>query len=122
MLSEHFSREEFACHHCDQLPANGISKALLEGLETLRLAVGLPIHVTSGYRCEYWNKETGGVEDSQHVQGCAADIWVDGYTAYQLGQLCSNIFDGVGTYIEAGFVHVDMRSDGKEIGEYVWFE
>lgn len=122
MLSEHFSRAEFACRHCDQLPVEGISKALLEGLETLREAVGRPIHVTNGYRCPEHNAEVGGVEDSQHVQGCAADIWVDGYTAFALGQLCSEIFDGVGTYIEADFVHVDMRDGGDSIGQYVWFE
>jgi len=122
MLSEHFSREEFACHHCDQLPVDGISKELLEGLETLREAVGRPIHVTSGYRCPAHNYETGGVENSQHVQGCAADIWVDGYTAYELGSLCREIFDGVGVYLEQDFVHVDMRSQGKEVGTYTWYE
>lgn len=122
MLSEHFSREEFACHHCDQLPAEGISKALLEGLETLREAVDRPIHVTNGYRCPEHNAEVGGVEDSQHVQGCAADIWVDGYTAFALGQLCSEIFDGVGVYVADDFVHVDMRDNGQSIGQYVWFE
>ena len=122
MLSEHFSREEFACHHCDQLPVNGISKALLEGLETLRLAVDLPIHVTNGYRCKEHNEAVGGVANSQHVQGCAADIWVDGYTAYQLGDLCQGIFDGVGVYVVDNFVHVDMRDNGCSIGEYVWFE
>ena len=122
MLSEHFSRAEFACHHCDQLPVDGISKALLEGLETLREAVGRPIFVTNGYRCPEHNEAVGGVEDSQHVQGKAADIWVDGYTAFALGQLCSEIFDGVGTYIEADFVHVDMRENGQSTGQYVWFE
>ena len=122
MLSEHFSRAEFACHHCDQLPVDGISKELLEGLETLREAVGRPIHVTNGYRCPEHNEVVGGVSNSQHVQGCAADIWVDGYTACQLGELCQGLFDGVGIYIEADFVHVDMRDDGQSTGQYVWFE
>jgi uncharacterized protein YcbK (DUF882 family) len=122
MLSEHFSRAEFACHHCDQLPINGISKALLEGLETLRLAVGLPIHVTNGYRCPEHNEAVGGVGNSQHVLGCAADIWVEGYTSYELGKICEQIFDGVGIYIEDDFVHVDMRSDRGEVGKYTWYE
>jgi uncharacterized protein YcbK (DUF882 family) len=122
MLSEHFNRAEFACHHCDQLPAEGISKALLEGLETLRIAVGLPIHVTNGYRCKEHNEAVGGVADSQHVQGCAADIWVDGCPAFELGRLCRDIFDGVGVYVADDFVHVDMRSQGKEVGTYTWYE
>ena len=123
MLSEHFSREEMACKCCHGLPEGSISQALLDGLEKLRKAVGdKPIHVTNAYRCVRHNKEVGGVPNSQHVQGCAADIWVDGYTAFALGQLCSEIFDGVGTYIEADFVHVDMRDNGQSTGQYVWFE
>lgn len=122
MLSEHFSRAEFACHHCDQLPVEGISKELLEGLEALREAVGRPIHVTNGYRCPEHNEAVGGVEDSQHVQGKAADIWVDGIGVFELYSIAVEIFDAVGIYIESGFIHVDMRSDGKEVGEYVWFE
>jgi uncharacterized protein YcbK (DUF882 family) len=122
MLSEHFSREEFACHHCGQLPVDGISKELLEGLETLRKAVGRPIHVTNGYRCPEHNEAVGGVYNSQHVQGCAADIWVDGIGVFELYSIAVEIFDAVGIYLEGGFIHVDMRSDGKEIGEYVWFE
>lgn len=120
MLSEHFSKEEFSCYHCGELPPDGISKALIKGLETLRLEVGLPIHVTSGYRCKEHNEAVGGVEDSQHVQGCAADIWVDGYTAYQLGAVCQGIFDGVGIYATDNFVHVDMRDNGRSVGEYLW--
>lgn len=121
MLSPHFSKKEFACKHCGELPANGISKALLEGLETLREVVGVPVYVTNGYRCQPHNADVGGVQNSQHVLGCAADIWVEGYTAYQLGELCQDIFDSVGVYVEEDFVHVDMRDNGQSTGEYIWF-
>ena len=43
-------------------------------LDPLREAWGLPIRVTSGYRCPELNEEVGGVEDSWHTDGCAADI------------------------------------------------
>ena len=43
-------------------------------LDPLREAWGLPIRVTSGYRCPELNEEVGGVEDSYHMDGCAADI------------------------------------------------
>jgi hypothetical protein len=43
-------------------------------LDPIREHWGLPIRVTSGYRCPELNEEVGGVEDSYHMDGCAADI------------------------------------------------
>ena len=43
-------------------------------LDPLREHWGLPIRITSGYRCPELNEEVGGVEDSYHMDGCAADI------------------------------------------------
>ena len=43
-------------------------------LDPIREHWGLPIRVTSGYRCPELNEEMGGVEDSYHMDGCAADI------------------------------------------------
>ena len=123
MLSKHFSRAEFACHHCGELPEQGISQALLDGLEKLRTAIGNePIYISSGYRCAKWNRANNGVPNSDHMKGKAADIYVTGMSAYKLADLCLQIFDGVGVYEEDNFVHVDMRSNGKEIGTYLWYK
>src|SRR6185295_4090186 len=47
-------------------------------LETLRAELGgHPIHITSGYRTESYNRQIGGALRSQHVQGRAADIHID---------------------------------------------
>ena len=43
-------------------------------LDPVREHWGLPIRVISGYRCPELNDEVGGVEDSYHMEGCAADI------------------------------------------------
>ena len=43
-------------------------------LDPIREHWGLPIRVTSGYRSPELNEEVGGVEDSWHMDGCAADI------------------------------------------------
>ena len=43
-------------------------------LDPVRERWGVPIYVNSGYRCPELNEEVGGVEDSWHMQGCAADI------------------------------------------------
>lgn len=61
---------------------NRIPKALLpnverlikEVLDPLREWYGKPIYVNSGYRCEELNKAVGGVSNSFHLTGCAADL------------------------------------------------
>jgi len=46
-------------------------------LQPLRDALQCPIHVTSGYRCKALNAAVGGVPNSQHMYGLAADIVLD---------------------------------------------
>ena len=43
-------------------------------LDPLREAWGEPIVVSSGYRCKQLNTIIGGVKNSHHILGCAADI------------------------------------------------
>ncbi|MBO7129124.1 MAG: hypothetical protein J6W05_05075, partial [Prevotella sp.] len=45
-------------------------------LEPTRQRFNLPLLVTSGYRCEPLNRLVGGVNNSQHMTGEAADIQV----------------------------------------------
>lgn len=47
-------------------------------LEPLRAAYGMPITISSGYRCEKLNKAVGGVPTSVHQKGLAADLTVGG--------------------------------------------
>ena len=47
-------------------------------LEPLRLAMNEPIKIGSGYRCRKLNKAVGGVDNSQHTKGQAADLCIDG--------------------------------------------
>lgn len=51
-------------------------------LEPLRVAMGKPINISSGYRCEKLNKAVGGVYNSQHLKGQAADIDIQGDMAF----------------------------------------
>ncbi|MBO7068601.1 MAG: peptidase M15 [Bacteroidaceae bacterium] len=88
----HFKREEMArcfrengsrCRECplkqpaDKLP-NGVEEnlsALVENvLEPAREKLGMPIVVNSGYRCPLHNARVGGVTNSQHMRGEAADV------------------------------------------------
>ena len=60
----------------DEVVAN--LRRLCEGcLEPLREAIGLPVIITSGYRCKRLNELlVHAARKSQHMVGCAADFYV----------------------------------------------
>ena len=47
-------------------------------LEPLRCAMNEPIKLSSGFRSKALNEKVGGVWNSQHLKGQAADISIDG--------------------------------------------
>lgn len=47
-------------------------------LEPLRIAMNEPIPISSGFRCERLNRAVGGVSNSQHTKGQAADLCIGG--------------------------------------------
>ena len=49
----------------------------MEVLQPLRDFLGKPVVISSGYRCAELNKAVGGVRNSQHMKGEAADIHVE---------------------------------------------
>ena len=78
-LTHHFSLSEFLNlqKHPDNLPTVQVLFNLKYGcqylLEPARQEVGAII-VNSGYRNEAYNRKVGGVRNSQHLLGQAADI------------------------------------------------
>lgn len=78
---EYFKREEFRCkcggRYCNGFPAEP-KEALVRIADQLRKNLGVPITVISGLRCETWNSIQGGVDNSQHKYGEAADIYARG--------------------------------------------
>lgn len=92
-LSEHFTLEELTAS--DTAARLGIDntppvyvienlKRLCALLEDVRHTVGKPIRISSGYRCLKVNHAVGSRDTSQHLQGCAADIKVQGVTVDEL--------------------------------------
>ena len=81
---KYFTLKEFS--HSDTAVSLGIDNTIPEEcvrniehlvryvLDPVRKQWGLPIRVTSGYRCPELNEEVCGVEDSYHMEGCAVDI------------------------------------------------
>ena len=45
-------------------------------LDPLRERLGKPILINSGYRCPALNDAVGGVDNSNHLIGCAADLFI----------------------------------------------
>lgn len=79
MLSPHFKLSEFLNlgKYPENIPTLQVVANLTYGchllLEPARAIAG-PIIINSGFRCEAVNRKVGGVSNSQHLVGQAADI------------------------------------------------
>ena len=72
-----FSMNEFECHCGCRMPDSArvnIMALVEQVLDPARERYGKPICVNSGYRCARHNASVGGVANSQHMRGEAADI------------------------------------------------
>lgn len=108
---KHFDKSEFACkcggRYCNGFPAEP-EKRLVEVLDTVREYSGKPGIISSGVRCEHHNKNVGGVRNSYHKEGRAADFTLAGYSA----QTTINIVNTLGLKpielyaIDDSYVHI----------------
>ena len=114
-----FKEKEFACKCCGQLPLSTSSgqaprenvKALVEViLDPVRERLGKPIVVNSGYRCPKHNKEVGGVRNSQHLRGEAADIHCEDNEKLKQLIIENGRFDQLIDY--GTFLHVSYKLAG----------
>lgn len=83
--STHFKKAEFACEcggkYCNGYPGGTTSAKLLNILEAVRSNYGgKPVYITSGQRCDTFNRQIGGISNSAHKYGKAADIYIPGVT------------------------------------------
>ena len=90
-----------------------IAPMLVNILEEIRKRAGdQTLHVTSGYRPVPYNRKVGGVSNSTHIDGLAADIYSEHISTEALWEICDDVIGdrgGVGFYPNQGFVHVDIR-------------
>ena len=109
-ITPHFQVKEFACSDGSRVVF--ISDDLVNLLENIRMHYGKPLHITSGYRTVAYNaKQKGSSPKSQHCNGLAADIWVEGVSIKALyDYVCEALGNHGGVGIYNTFVHVDMRS------------
>jgi uncharacterized protein YcbK (DUF882 family) len=97
---------------------------LIEALDRVREAYGHPMIVNSGYRSERHNRRVGGVPNSYHRKGMAADIRPKALFAEELAVMLYHIrqeplFEGggIGVYPTRKFIHVDVRGYQARWGE-----
>lgn len=89
-----------------------VHRELIVRLNAIRSRFGKPIIVNSGYRSPEHNKAVGGVKNSFHVQGLAADVRPEDLKDLpELQKIADelNPHGGVGFYNT--FVHVDVRGE-----------
>jgi len=113
-----FDISEFNCK-CQRLHAiNPASGELIKLLDDAREKASIPFKIVSGYRCHAHNKEVGGVADSAHIKGLAADI--SAITESQkfkvLTALMESGFCRIGIY--KNFIHCDI--DGMKPQDVIW--
>ena len=115
-LTKNFNKSEFDCSCNCEMPKKVLDnvKILAEQLQAIRTISEQPIKINSAYRCAKHNKAIGGVKNSQHVLGKAADIVIKDHTAEETFYLISELINdgdmlqgGLGSYNT--FTHYDIR-------------
>lgn len=108
-VSANFKVREFAC--ADGSDPIFISPELVSVLQNIRAHFGKPVTITSAYRTPAHNKKVGGVADSMHLYGAAADITVKDISPEQVAQYAEKLLTGKGGIgVYKTFVHIDVRS------------
>ena len=103
-------------------------RATAEVLERIRATLGgVPVTVTSGYRCRALNMAVGGVTSSDHTTGQAADIVAPGYgTPLQIARALAPKVSvlGIGQLIyerigKKAWVHVSTRVPASQANRVI---
>ncbi len=108
-LSPHFKLSEFRCPcgTCSGFTAYP-DPQLIAVLETVRNRCDRSVVITSGVRCPVENNAAGGVSNSYHLYGKAADIYCPELSTEEL--LANICVPGVTVipYYSQGFIHIQV--------------
>ena len=117
-LTNNFNKVEFESSDGASMPASVLVniQELAENLQKVRDFLNQAMHINSGYRSVAHNAAVGGVSNSQHLLGKAADITVKSLTSKELVLVFERMIKrgilkegGLGLY--NGFVHYDIRGE-----------
>jgi uncharacterized protein YcbK (DUF882 family) len=113
--SRYFSPKEFECTD-NVCKRQVLDDTLIRMLDEVRELVGLPVRVTSGFRCAKRQADlrAQGLETakgvSSHEMGQAVDIACSDMKA--LEEACLKVFAKHSVGIAKTFIHVDVRTGG----------
>lgn len=119
MIRCYRERQQDHCRECRlQQPAsrlpNGIEESIValteQVLDPAREALGMPVVVNSGFRCPIHNSKVGGVYNSQHVKGEAADVHCEDNRKLAQIIVRNGRFDQLIVY--PTFLHVSWKRQG----------
>ncbi|MEH6696690.1 MAG: D-Ala-D-Ala carboxypeptidase family metallohydrolase [Hyphomonas sp.] len=105
----HFTPRELACRCGGRFCAGAYwhEPDFLDALEALRAAMGRPLIINSGHRCEGWNAAVGGAAQSKH-RTIAVDMALAGHDRFALLTAAERLgFTGIG--LAKNFIHLDRR-------------
>lgn len=115
-LSTNFKSTEFDCHGSGCCSSTKVDEKLVTYLQKIRDHFGKSVNINSGYRCKTHNANVGGASKSNHMDGEAADIRINGVTPLEVAQYAESIgMLGIGVY--SWGVHVDTRTS-----KYFWYD
>ena len=115
-MTKNFKIHEFACKCGCDMPDEVYSRVikLAVELQKLRDIFDVPFTPTSAYRCPEHNRRIGGVRNSQHLLGFAADLQIPGVEPEEVAGMIESLMGsgdilmgGVGRYNT--FTHMDIR-------------
>lgn len=110
----YFTRAEFKCkcggRYCNGYPAE-IDMSMVKIADKIREKIGKPIAINSGLRCKTHNANVGGVSNSQHLYGNAADLGCPtGCTPEQMASIAEEIMGDTGEIgIYSWGIHVGVN-------------
>jgi zinc D-Ala-D-Ala carboxypeptidase len=105
------------------LPGSGKEKMdvnLLMILDNMRHRSDIPYKITSGYRSPEYNKKIGGVKNSPHIKGKAADISApDSRTKYLILEAAIHFgIERIG--VGSNFIHIDIQEKPEKPTKLIW--
>lgn len=111
---KYFTRDEFKCkcggRYCNGYPVEP-DKNLVTLLDLIREDAGVPCIISSGTRCETHNANVGGVWNSWHKKGKAADFTLRGKAAAQIIRYAQKYSDRIEEIyaIDNSYVHIAVK-------------
>ena len=115
-LTKNFNKSEFECKCGCEMSQDVLFEIqkLAAQLQTIRDFIRKPVKLTNAYRCPKHNKAVGGVPNSQHILGKAADIQIKDLDTAEVYKTIDNLTEhghilqgGLGKYNT--FTHYDIR-------------